>query len=215
MGFGLLLIGCIITYFGTFLAQISAFTNILGAGIILFSLRKLIYENKLFIASIFLAGLLEISSIISLGIQIFGISSVNTVAVVFAYIADASLLCLAIMLMLSIFLLAKNVELPKLMFTSMLNVGVTSMSIVFYILSQVINNEIAVIRLTLTYIIFQIISSVLMVVVALTSYAKICYEGDEKMQKKGTGVPFYDTLNSMFDKAFSKNKLDKGNGKKK
>lgn len=215
MGFGLLLIGCIITYFGTFLAQISAFTNILGAGIILFSLRKLIYENKLFIASIFLAGLLEISSIISLGIQIFGISSVNTVAVVFAYIADASLLCLAIMLMLSIFLLAKNVELPKLMFTSMLNVGVTSMSIVFYILSQVINNEIAVIRLTLTYIIFQIISSVLMVVVALTSYAKICYEGDEKMQKKRTGVPFYDTLNSMFDKAFSKNKLDKGNGKKK
>ncbi len=215
MGFGLLLIGCIITYFGTFLAQISAFTNILGAGIILFSLRKLIYENKLFIASICLAGVLEISSIISLGIQIFGISSVNTVAVIFAYIADASLLCLAALLMLSIFFLAREVGLPKLMFTSMLNVGVTALATIFYILSQAINSEFALLRLTLMYVIFQIISSVLMVIVVVTSYAKICYEGDEKMQKKGTGNPFFDTLNSMFDKAFSKNKLDKGNGKKK
>lgn len=215
MGFGLLLIGCIITYFGTFLAQISAFTNILGAGIILFSLRKLIYENKLFIASISLAGVLEVSSIISLGIQLFSATGTNTVAVVFAYIADVSLLCLAPMLMLSIFFLAKEVELPRLMFKSMLNVGVSGLSIVFYVFCETVNSEFALLRLTLMYVIFQVISSLLTVVVVLSSYAKICYEGDEKMQKKGTGIPFFDTLNAMTDKAFSKNKIDKGNGKKK
>ncbi len=213
MGFGLLLIGCIITYFGTFLAQISAFTNILGAGIILFSLRKLIYENKLFIASICLAGALEISSIISLAIQLF--SGANTVSVVFAYIADASLMALAIMLMLSIFFLARSVELPKIMFISMLNVGMSGLAVVFYLLCEIVNSEFALVRLTVLYVIFQVISSVLTVIVVVNSYAKICYEGDEKMQKKGTGIPFFDTLNAMTDKAFSKNKIDKGNGKKK
>jgi hypothetical protein len=157
---------------------------------------------------------LEISSIISLAIQIFS-ATTSAAAVVFAYIADASLLCLSVVLMLSIFLLAREVELPKLMYISMLNVGISGLSIVFYILCEAVNNESALLRLTLMYVIFQVISSVLTVIVVINSYAKICYEGDEKMQKKGTGVPFFDTLNAMTDKAFSKNKIDKGTGKKK
>ncbi len=215
MGFGLLLIGCVITYFGAFIAQISAFTNILGAGIILLSLRKLIYENKFFILALCFTGALEISSIISLGIQIFSGNGGNIVAVVFAYIADASLTLLTIFLMLGIFFLARSVELPKIMFMSMLNVSTVIVSSVFYILCETVNSEFALQRLTVVYVILQIISSILTIVVVINSYARICYEGDENMQKEGTGIPFFDTLNRMFDKVFSKNKLDKGNGKKK
>ena len=157
MGFGLLIIGYIITYFGAFLPQISAFTNILGAGIILLSLRKLIYENKLFIVSTILAFLLEASSIISLGIQIFTGNDNNIVAVVFAYVADSSLILLNIFLMLGIFLLAREVCLPKITFMSMLTVGTVGLGAVFYILCEAINNNFA---LTIVYLIFQIISRI-------------------------------------------------------
>lgn len=215
MGFGLLIIGFIITYMGAFMAQISAFTNILGAGIILLSLRKLIYENKLFVTSVAFALLLEVSSIISLGIQIFSGSESNTVAVIFAYIADGSLILLNIFLMLGIFLLAREVSLPKIAFMSMLTVGVVGLNSIFYILCETVNSEFALLRLTIVYLIFQIVSAILSLVVIFNSYVRICYEGDEKMQKQGTGMPFLDTLNKMFDKAFSKNKIDKGNGKRK
>lgn len=215
MGFGLLIIGFIITYMGTFLAQISAFTNILGAGIILLSLRKLIFENKLFVVSAVFAFLLEVSSIISLGIQIFSGSENNTVASIFAYAADGSLILLNVFLMLGIFFLAREVSLPKIKLMSMLTVGVVGLSTVFYILCEAVNSEFALLRLTIVYLIFQIISAVLSLIVIFNSYVRICYEGDEKMQKQGTGIPFLDTLNKMLDKAFSKNKIDKGNGKRK
>ena len=86
MGFGLMFIGYIIAFAGSVVPQISALTFILGSGIILLSLKKLIYENKLFIEALVFAFLLEVSSIISLGIELFFVP--NTVSVVFGYIAN-------------------------------------------------------------------------------------------------------------------------------
>ncbi len=215
MGFGLLLIGYIITYLGSFVAQISAFTNILGVGIILYSLRKLIFENKLFIASAVFAFLAEGTSIISLAIQIFSLSENSLVAVVFAYIAEISIILLNVLIMLGIFFLAKSVSLPRIMFMSMLSVGISGLNIAFYILCETIKSPYALERLAIVYMILQVIIVALSLIVVFNSYVRICYEGDEKMQKQGTGSKFMDTLNNMFDKAFSKDKIDKGNGKRK
>ena len=134
MGFGLLLIGYIFTYLGSFVAQISAFTNILGVGIIIYSLRKLVFENKLFIASAIFAFFAEIASIISLAIQIFSTNENSMVSIIFAYIAEISIILLNILVMLGIFFLAKAVSLPKIMYMSMLTVGISGLNIVFYIL---------------------------------------------------------------------------------
>lgn len=215
MGFGLLIIGYVITYLGSFIAQISAFTNILGVGIIVFSLRKLVFENKLFIASAILAFFAEITGIISLGIQIFSVSESNLVATIFAYIAEISIILLNVLIMLGIFFLAKGVSLNKIMFMSMLNVGISSINIVFYILCETIKSQYALERLVIVYMILQVIITILSLIVVFNSYVRICYEGDEKMQKQGSGIKFLDTLNNMFDKAFSKDRIDKGNGGKK
>ena len=215
MGFGLLLIGYIITYLGSFVAQISAFTNILGVGIIIYSLRKLVFENKLFIASAVFAFFAEIASIISLAIQIFSTNENSMVSIIFAYIAEISIILLNILVMLGIFFLAKAVSLPKIMYMSMLTVGISGLNIVFYILCETVKSQYALKRLVIVYMILQVLIVVLSLIVVFNSYVRICYEGDEKMQKQGTGSKFMDTLNNMFDKAFSKDKIDKGNGKRK
>ena len=75
MGFGLLVIGYILVFCGAFAPQIAMFSYILGSGVILFSLRKLILENKLFIASAIACFLLEIVSIISVAIQLFRVTA--------------------------------------------------------------------------------------------------------------------------------------------
>ena len=215
MGFGLLLIGYIFTYLGSFVAQISAFTNILGVGIIIYSLRKLVFENKLFIASAVFAFFAEIASIISLAIQIFSTNENSMVSIIFAYIAEISIILLNILVMLGIFFLAKAVSLPKIMYMSRLTVGILGLNIVFYILCETVKSQYALERLVIVYMILQVLIVILSLIVVFNSYVRICYEGDEKMQKQGTGSKFMDTLNNMFDKAFSKDKIDKGNGKRK
>lgn len=207
MGFGIMLIGYIITYAGAFIQSISAFTYVLGSGIILFSLRKLILENKLFIVAISFALLLEISSIISLGIEVF--ASPNTVSIVFMYIARFSALLLNAFLMLAIYKLAKDVEVPNVKYMSLISAILVSVSMILYILCISIKAEHVLERLMVLYIISTVAYSVLSVVVIFNSYVRICYEGDEKMQKETSGIPIFDALNKLFDKAFTR-KNDKG-----
>ena len=211
MGFGLLFIGYFITYLGAFVPQISTFTYILGAGVILFSLRKLIYENKLFIASASVALLLEISSIISLGIQIFSGNDANLVATILLYVAHASAFALNVLLMLSIMLLAKEVELKHLVRMTLVNTAFVAIGAVLFIPCEIVTNKDVLFGLSVALTAVKIIYSVFSLVIIFNSYMRICYEGDEKMQKSTTGVPILDSLNKLTDKIFSK----KGKGGKK
>lgn len=204
MGFGLMLIGYIITYAGALMSQISAFTYILGSGIILFSLRKLIFENKLFIVAISFAFLLEVSSIISLGIQLFGGN--EAVSLVFAYIANSSALLLNLFLMIAIFILAKSVDVPSVKYMSIISTILVGICIALFVACSIVKADYALERLNLLYFILTLIYSVLSAVVIFNFYVRICYEGDEKMQKESSGIPFFDTLNRMFDKIFTKKK---------
>ena len=204
MGFGLMLIGYIITYAGALAPQISAFTYILGSGIILFSLRKLIFENKLFIVAISFAFLLEVSSIISLGIQLFGGN--ETVSLVFAYIANSSALLLNLFLMIAIFMLAKSVSVPSIKYMSIISTALVGVAIALFVTCNLVTADYALQRLNVIYFVLTLSYSVLSLVVIFNSYVRICYEGDEKMQKQSSGIPFFDTLNKMFDKIFTKKK---------
>ena len=207
MGFGLMIIGYIIAYGGSMVSQISALTFILGSGIIIFSLRKLIYENKLFIASILFAFLLEVSSIISLGIQLFYMP--NTVSDIFGYVANGSAFMLGLFLMLGIYALSREVGESNVKATSLISailVGVTAIS---YVLCQTIPSQVVLERLYVIHFILTLAYVILSSVTIFSAYARICYEGDENMQRETSGIPLFDAMNKLFDKAFSR-KNDKG-----
>ena len=207
MGFGLLFIGYVIAFAGSIVPQISALTYILGSGIILFSLRKLIYENRLFIASILCAFLLELSSIISLGIQLF--YTINTASVVFGYIASGSAFLLNLFLMLSIFALAREVEAPSVKILSLISAILVGIAMVSYVLCQTITASHALERLYVIHFIISIVYIVLSAVTIFNAYVRICYEGDENMQRESSGIPLFDALNRLFEKVFTR-KNDKG-----
>ena len=63
MGFGILFIGYFITYLGALSGAvalpIAPFTYLVGAGIIIYSLKNLIYQNKLFLISMISAIALD------------------------------------------------------------------------------------------------------------------------------------------------------------
>ena len=212
MGFGLLFIGYFIAYLGAFLPQISLFTYVLGSGVILFSLRKLIYENKLFISSAIVAIVLELLSIISLGINVLN-GGRGTLSVVLVYIVEALAYAFNILVMLSISKLAKDVELPKLSIMALINVGFVSTGFIFFVLSESIPSQSILMWLTPIYVVLKLIYSIFSLVIIFNSYMRICYEGDEKMQKETTGIKLFDKLNSLTNKAYSFKKNDKG-GKK-
>ena len=53
--------------------------------------------------------------------------------------------------------------------------------------------------------------SIFMLVILFNCYAKICYEDDKYMDKETSGVPVFDFLNRLFNKATNKNKKDDSN----
>ena len=202
MGFGLLFLGYIIVFCGAFAPQIAMFTYILGSGVVLFSLRKLIFENKLFIACAGFAFSLELFSIISVAIQLFVGS--GTLSAVFTYITEVCAYSFNILLMLAICILAKSVSLPHLVFMTTTNTSFISLGLILFILKETIKSESILSGVTIIYYITKIVYTLFALVIIFNSYMRICYEGDEKMQKESTGNPLFDKLNALTNKAFSR-----------
>ncbi len=210
MGFGLLFIGFFIAYLGSLSGVISSFTYALGAIVILFSLRKLIYEGKLFIVSAVFALLLEITALTSIGIQVFsGAYAPNPVML---YLTELFAYAFSITLMLALALLAKEVELPRLSIMAFINVGLTPLCGVFFALSEIIKNGSVLPWISLAYVALKLGAVVFSLVIIFGAYMRICYEGDEKMQQEKSGFAPFDKLNDLSNKAFSQ-KRNKG-GKK-
>lgn len=210
MGFGLLFIGCFIAYIGSFSAMISSFTYALGAIIILFSIRKLLYEGKLFIVSAVLALALEITALTSIGIQVF--SSSFAPNPVMLYLTELFAYLFITVMMIAIALLAKEVELSRLSIMAFIDVGLVCTTGALFVLSEVIKNSAALPWISLAYVLIKLATVVFSLVVIFGAYMRICYEGDEKMQEEKTGFAPFDKLNELSNKAFSQNR-NKG-GKK-
>lgn len=210
MGFGLLFIGCFIAYLGSLSSAISSFTYALGAIVILFSLRKLLYEGKLFIVSAVLALVLEITALVSIGIQVF--SGTFAPSSVPYYLTEIFACALNIVLMLGIALLARQVELSRLSIMAFINVGLIPVSCVLFALTEMIKNDAFLPWISLGYVIIKLGVIAFSLVIVFGAYMRICYEGDEKMQEQKTGFAPFDKLNDLSNKAFSQNR-NKG-GKK-
>ena len=198
MGFGILFLGYFIAFVGG-LTPISMYTYVLGAGIIVYSLKNLIYENKLFVASIFTAGALELVSIAVVIFKLFGLDKLGVysiLSIIQSYLAPA----LSIILLLAIYMIAKSVELKKLQARVIADIVITSIYIVFAVVFNFIRNDIV----GLISIIAQVIAVLFTLVIVFTSYMRICYEDDKDMNKEETGFKPLDVLNKGLNKVSKK-----------
>ena len=198
MGFGILFLGYFIAFVGG-LTPISMYTYVLGAGIIVYSLKNLIYENKLFVASIFTAGALELVSIAVVIFKLFGFDRLgiySILSIIQSYLAPT----LSIVLFLAIYVIAKSVDLKKLQARVVVNIIVTSIYIIFAVIFNFTRNDI----IGLISIIAQIVSVLFALVIIFTCYMRICYEDDKDMSKSETGFKPLDILNKGLNKVSKK-----------
>ncbi len=210
MGFGLLFIGCFITYLGAIVPDISMFTYVLGAGVILLSLRTLMFENKLFLSSAICTLLLEIAGIAVLAMDVMSLSVKATAYILFAYIRLALGLILILLLMLAIAKIAKEADDRKIRVKAIINTVFISVGILCTFLYEIVRIDAFRQVMGIVASIIQILYTVFALFIVFTCYMRLCYEDDLKMEKKTSGIPFLDFLNKLLDKAGSKrNKGDK------
>ncbi len=211
MGFGLLFIGYFFTFLGA-ITPLSTFCYVIGTGIIIYSLKNLIFENKLFVATMVTSIALEIVSIAKMIMYVLGYvnnNAFNIVNLIQGYLAPL----LNILLILAIYLIAKQVGLIKVQTKAIVDLILIGIYVISAIIFNVINNEFAKERLFVVNVIAQLIYTVFTLVIIFNCYARICYEGDEDMEKETGNKPF-DFLNRVLNKAMDKNK-DNKTGKRK
>lgn len=216
MGFGLLFIGYFVAYLGSFLAEFSVFTFILGAGIILFSLKNLVFENKMFVFSAIAAFVLEISAILVAMLGFMFIPETNVAYIVISQIYKWITYVLNICLMIAIFIIAKDVDILKIKIMSIVNLMLISLGAIVAFAYDFVTDEFTQLRLRYLSVGSQILFVILGLFIIFSCYMKICYEDDQNMQKKTSGIPFFDFLNRKLDRAFEKkNDIGKKRGNKK
>ena len=204
MGFGILFFACFLTYFGA-LTPLGAYTYVLGSALMLFALYKLSGQNKFFLSSAIGSAILLVNSLIVVVLSVFGIVG-NTLYLVVFNVQTFLSPVLLIVVLISIYLLAKEVELRKIQGWCIIDFVFVLLYLICDIVSMLISNEQAFARLGLVSIVSQILYSALLLVIVFNCYARICYEDDKDMEKKSTGMPVFDFLNKAFDKASNKNK---------
>ncbi len=213
MGFGLLFIGYFITYLGGVSAialPIAPFTYLFGTGIIIYSLRNLIYQNKLFLMSMLSAIALEL---VSIPVLVLNFTSPNTTIYQALAITQIALAFLThVLLLLAILKISSELKITKIQSRVIVNLVVSALALIFLILSLALNEP-----LNQRFFLVGVTACVIFIIFTLgaifRSYANICYEGDEHMQNETTGFAPFDFLNKMLNKAMNKNK--DGKGKKK
>ena len=210
MGFGLLFIGYFFTYVGS-ITPFSEFTFVIGTGIIIYSLKNLIYENKMFVAAMISATLLELVSITKLIMSVFGY--VNSAYEVVNYIQGYASPILSVLLVIAIYIIAKEVGFLKAQAKATVDFILLGIYVVSAVIFNAASSEFLKQRLFAVNVISLIICTVFTLIIIFNCYAGICYEGDESMEKE-TGNKILDPLNRALNKAMDKNKSQK-TGKRK
>lgn len=213
MGFGILFIGYFITYLGALSGAvalpIAPFTYLVGAGIIIYSLKNLIYQNKLFLISMISAIALEL---VSIPVLVLNFTSPESSPYKVLAIIQISLAFIThLLLLFAILKISSELKITKIQSRAIVNLVVSTLALIFLILSIMLNEP-----LNQRFFLVGISACIIFVLFTLGAifrcYASICYEGDEDMQRE-TGFAPFDFLNRMLNKAMNKNK--DGKGKKK
>lgn len=210
MGFGLLFFACFLTYFGALVPAFSIYFYVVGSAFMLYALYKLSNQNKLFFVSTLVSLVFLILSIVIVALSVFAQSS-GALYRVLIYAQTVLAPVLLIVVMAAVFIIAKEVELRKIQGWSIVNTALIVIAMIFEIVSMFVNSGEAIARLGLVWIILRVLYSAFTLVILFNCYARICYEDDADMEKSTTGMPVFDTLNRMLDKAIKKKD---GNNKK-
>ena len=211
MGFGILFFGCFLTYFGA-LTPIGSFTYLLGSAIMLYALYKLFELNKMFLFSAIASFVFMIMSLAIVVMFVFGMDG-NSVYSIFTKVQNYFAPALLILIHIAIYLTSKEVGLTKIQGWTIVNNLFISVYIICDVLSVFITGVEVTPRLGLICLIAQVLYSVFMLVILFTCYAKICYEEDEFMENASSGVPLFDFLNRLFNRATDKSKKNKSEDK--
>ncbi len=203
MGFGVLFFACFLTYFGE-LTPLASYTFVIGSALILYALYKLYEQNKLFLISAIGAFLLLIISIITVIMSAFGINNMLYRIMIYAqtYVSAALLL----LMLAAIYLLAKEVGLRKIQGWCIVDGIFAVIYLACDVVSVTVKSSAVFVRLGMICLVAQILYTVLLLIILFNCYARICYEDDKDMKKETTGMPVFDFLNKIFNKAIDKNK---------
>ena len=219
MGFGIMFIGCCFMLLGAF-TTFAPFTYVLGSAIILYSLKELIRQNKMFLITMVMTG---VEFALSMTYMFMYVLSSNQVVLNGMSLAlSISNIVFCALNLTAIYLLAKEVELPsiqtKVIITYILMVIYTICVLLLNVFFK--GNEFAISRLSIVIFFAQIFYAIMVLVTVANSYIRICYEDDKNMDKKTGNTPL-DFLNDKLNyamtpkekKKFDKKDKDKGDKK--
>ena len=132
MGFGILFLGFFLVYAGSF-TPLAVFTYVLGSGVILYSLKKLIFENKMFLCSAILASLLEFISIAYVILYVFGLGG-SKAFIILGNVQSIFATVLAASLSIAVLIISRSVSLTKIQAKATVNIVL----IAFYLICTVV-----------------------------------------------------------------------------
>ena len=199
MGFGILFLACFFTFVGI-LTPLSAFTYVIGSALMLYALYKLSEQNKMFLLSAIGSFVLFLVSLATVFLYVFGIVSVSVYSIT-VLIQSYLTVLIAILLLIGIYLISKEVELKKIQARAVVNIIFVVIYFVCDVISSLVKSEEVLKRIGLIGIISEIIYIALILINVFNCYMRICYEDDKDMSESTTGVPVLDFLNKMYDKA--------------
>ena len=219
MGFGIMLIGCFLLLLGAF-TTLAPFTYVVGSAVVLYSLKELIKQNKVFFSAMILSIAQLALAIVNLFTYVLSPSQdlVSTLAI----LLQICNLSLCIVLLTAIFLLAKEVDLPSIqrkVIVAYIFAGIYFIAIVLANTAFRTNSAVME-RISVIVFFTQLLYVILTLLVVANSYMRICYADDLNMDKK-TGNATLDFLNDKLNYAMTprekkdleKNKGDKGDKK--
>ena len=219
MGFGIMLIGCFLLLLGAF-TTLAPFTYVVGSAVVLYSLKELIKQNKVFFSAMILSIAQLALAIVNLFTYVLSPSQdlVSTLAI----LLQICNLSLCIVLLTAIFLLAKEVELPSIkrkVIVAYIFAGIYFIAIVLANTAFRTNSAVME-RISVIVFFTQLLYVILTLLVVANSYMRICYADDLNMDKK-TGNATLDFLNDKLNYAMTprekkdleRNKGDKGDKK--
>ena len=215
MGFGIMLIGCFLLLLGAF-TTLAPFTYVVGSAVVLYSLKELIKQNKVFFSAMILSIAQLALAIVNLFTYVLSPSQdlVSTLAI----LLQICNLSLCIVLLTAIFLLAKEVELPSIqrkVIVAYIFAGIYFIAIVLANTAFRTNSAVME-RISVIVFFTQLLYVILTLLVVANSYMRICYADDLNMDKK-TGNATLDFLNDKLNYAMTpreKKDLEKNNGDK-
>lgn len=201
MGFGIMFIGGCLMLLGA-MTPLSTFTYVIGSAVILYSLKELVAQNRIFVAAMVAIALELLLSMANMVLHVlfptFSVASKVALALSIVNIIAC------IILVSAIYSLAKSVELPSLQSKIIVTYILMGIYLIAMLLLNFVfrENEFAIERLSLIVTVSQILYVIMTLVVIANSYIRICYEDDVDMTKRTGNAPL-DFFNQKLDRAMT------------